>query len=65
MGHGRRRNTSPSKKAVDGNVDPVESHHHCAFVQNLPPLPHSWLVDLGDLYAIDKIILHASGGEYM
>ena len=63
MGHGQWRTEHPSKKAVDGNADPHMSHHHCAFVQNNEPLSHALLVDLGDMYDISKIILHASSSE--
>ena len=63
MGHGQWRKENPSKKAVDGNVDPYMNHHHCAFVQNLGPLTHALLVDLGDIYQIHQIVLHASASE--
>ena len=63
MGHGMYRKDYPSQYAVDGNVDAAMGHHHCAFVQNSGPLSHAWVVDLGDSFDVDKIILYASSSE--
>ena len=63
MGTGQWRQDNPSKKAVDGNVDPDVYHYHCAFVQQFGPLTFAWVVDLRYIYDIDKIILYASSSE--
>ena len=51
--------------AVDGNTDPIMGHKHCAYAEPGSQDGHSWRVDLGDLYNIEKITLYGTRGEYI
>ena len=63
MGSGMWGKRWPSRKAVDGNIDPVMNHEHCSWTQNNNPLSHAWKIDLQNFYDIDKITLYATKRE--
>jgi len=52
-----------ARNAVDGNTDPIMEHRHCAWAQSNGKYGYSWVVDLKELYEIEKITLYATRGE--
>ena len=63
QGMGRWGRAFPAWNAVDGNTDPNMWHRHCAWAQSKGKYGYSWVVDLTDLYEIEKITLYATSGE--
>ena len=48
--------------AVDGITDPILTHHHCAIAQSKGIYHHAWMVDLKELYEIEKLTIYLPGG---
>ena len=50
---------NPASRAVDGNTDPdLEHHHHCAHPMDSAGTNAWWMVDLGQKYSINRVVIY-------